>query len=632
MTDNQKTTVIKVCPRCGREDDKGTIVCPVDGTALMTKKVDPLIGKTIADKYEILSSLGKGGMSIVYKGKHKLMDRIVAVKLLRPELVAIPQLVERFKRESKAISTLRHPNIVAVFDFGLMQDATPFLIMDYLEGKTLDKVLKEEGKLDIHRACALVAEAADGLAHSHHAGIVHRDIKPSNLLLRKEPNGKETLTIFDFGIAKLLSQDGQTIHKLTASGEIFGSPLYMSPEQSEGEGIGTKSDIYSLACVLHELLLGKPPFRGETPVETIMLHMSEPVKPFNQIDPNNNIPEELELVIVKALSKKPEDRFKTIEEFKDAVLAAIKDVPTEDQIDSSLHSAVPFDGDESHGDHGDNAANTPARPELPRPCEKSGAGSKIAKIATALIVVAGIAAVGMFGLKQYNEHQENQTKSPTETTKPADTNGGGTKPGDTKTDETPKANDPALLNGGKEKQTEDNKALIEAAKLKPLSDMRFLGITAPEPLNWPMNVQNAKLITERPEPLLKEPDETLVGNGRRKPGGNFVAFEVSPSELEPKEAAEGIFRNYFSDKAADWRYRVDHMKNGTGDKESFLMQEIRYRAEDGDNIAPNVKQFMVYFKDGKSLIAVQFYPTHATYDEIMQLIKAILPSIRDAIY
>ena len=371
MTDSQRSTNIKVCPRCGREDDRGNIVCPEDGTAL--KKQDKLIGTTIAEKYEILSRLGRGGMSIVYKGKHKLMDRIVAVKLLRPELVAIPQLVERFKRESKAISTLRHPNIVTVFDFGLIKDAhsTPFLIMDYLEGRTLDEVLKEEGKLNLTRAVELFSASCDALAHTHEMGIVHRDIKPSNLLLRKEPNGSETLTIFDFGIAKML-QGESSVHKLTASGEVFGSPLYMSPEQAEGEVIDHRTDIYSLACVLHESILGKPPFKGETPLETIMMHMSEPVKAFDETSPGVSVPPALEQVITKALAKKPAKRYQSINEFRDAVAEAMKTiapvVPTApgyspvhgDNTDPNLRFA-------SFSDHGDNSMNNPALPSSTPP-------------------------------------------------------------------------------------------------------------------------------------------------------------------------------------------------------------------------------------------------------------------------
>ncbi|MCB9469253.1 MAG: protein kinase [Candidatus Obscuribacterales bacterium] len=308
MTDSQRSTNIKVCPRCGREDDRGNIVCPEDGTAL--KKQDKLIGTTIAEKYEILSRLGRGGMSIVYKGKHKLMDRIVAVKLLRPELVAIPQLVERFKRESKAISTLRHPNIVTVFDFGLIKDAhsTPFLIMDYLEGRTLDEVLKEEGKLNLTRAVELFSASCDALAHTHEMGIVHRDIKPSNLLLRKEPNGSETLTIFDFGIAKML-QGESSVHKLTASGEVFGSPLYMSPEQVSAKEIGAASDVYSLGCVIFEALAGKPPYRGDSANETMLMHKKNPVPdlPVNEFH-GEAIPPTLASLVRDCLDKDPENR------------------------------------------------------------------------------------------------------------------------------------------------------------------------------------------------------------------------------------------------------------------------------------------------------------------------------------
>ncbi|MEZ4543972.1 MAG: serine/threonine-protein kinase [Cyanobacteriota/Melainabacteria group bacterium] len=451
MTDSQRSTNIKVCPRCGREDDRGNIVCPEDGTAL--KKQDKLIGTTIAEKYEILSRLGRGGMSIVYKGKHKLMDRIVAVKLLRPELVAIPQLVERFKRESKAISTLRHPNIVTVFDFGLIKDAhsTPFLIMDYLEGRTLDEVLKEEGKLNLNRAVELFSAACDALAHTHEMGIVHRDIKPSNLLLRKEPNGSETLTIFDFGIAKML-QGESSVHKLTASGEVFGSPLYMSPEQAEGEVIDHRTDIYSLACVLHESILGKPPFKGETPLETIMMHMSEPVKAFDETSPGVSVPPALEQVITKALAKKPAKRYQSINEFRDAVAEAMKTiapvVPTApgyspvhgDNTDPNLRFA-------SFSDHGDNSMNNPALPSSTPPMKKSGKLSPIVIGAGVSLVLAVCAAGALIGFNQISgsnplivsEQKDPEKKDPKEAgdekpkekTKPVTTEAGAAGDADT---------------------------------------------------------------------------------------------------------------------------------------------------------------------------------------------------------
>ncbi len=287
---------------------------------------DPLIGQVIAEKYEILSLLGKGGMSVVYKAKHNMMNRMVAVKMLRPELVAVPQLLQRFKQESNAVSALRHPNIVTVFDYGLMSaTGTPYLIMDYLEGDTLADILKRDKTLTAERAIPMFAQACDALAHAHDQGVIHRDIKPANLLIRTEKNGEESLTVFDFGIAKLLGQDGSTIHKLTTSGEVFGSPLYMSPEQCGGEHITKKTDIYSLACVFFECLCGKPPLGGTSPMETLMKHVNEDPPMLSEVLPPErdiSIPEALEDAIMQALAKDPAERQMDMREFRDQILEA----------------------------------------------------------------------------------------------------------------------------------------------------------------------------------------------------------------------------------------------------------------------------------------------------------------------
>ncbi|MBZ0188375.1 MAG: serine/threonine protein kinase, partial [Candidatus Obscuribacterales bacterium] len=334
----------KTCPKCGHEDNTGLPVCPIDGTAMKSKKTpakDKFIGTTIAEKYQILSLLGRGGMSVVYKARHLLMDRLVAVKMLRQDLVSVPQLLERFKQESKAVSALRHQNIITVYDFGLLTDGTPYLIMDYLEGKTLSQIMKEEKHLSPERAMPLFAQACDALAHSHSRGVVHRDIKPGNLLIQYEADGTESLTIFDFGIAKMLGQDGSTINKLTSSGEVFGSPLYMSPEQCSGEKMDGRTDIYSLACVFHELILGQPPFKGDSPMDTLMRHLNDPVRPFATVAPDVPLPPRLEHVIAKALSKDPMDRYQTMIEFRDEILdAAGLQLPSRLMQSSSGHQTV----------------------------------------------------------------------------------------------------------------------------------------------------------------------------------------------------------------------------------------------------------------------------------------------------
>lgn len=616
-----KATKIKVCPKCGLEDDKGNAVCQVDGTILKSK--DKLIGTVIADKYEIMSPLGKGGMSMVYKAKHKMMDRVVAVKLLRPELCAIPQLVERFKNESRAISSLRHPGIVAVFDFGLMKNATPFLVMDYLEGETLDKVLKEQEKIELKEAVNLVASACDALNHSHTKGIIHRDIKPSNLLVRVETNGKKTLTIFDFGIAKMLSQDGQTIHKLTSSGEIFGSPLYMSPEQSEGAKIDARSDIYSMACVLHEMILGKPPFRGETPVETIMMHMNEEAKPFTEFDPDHGIPAELEAAIHKALSKSADERFQSISEFHDTIIDAATKVQApepEPSLTMSAELELP-----APNDYGDNAANTPISGNdfsKSRGIARGGTSSGISlahttKVAAALVFVVLCTGGIYVSLTHFanNSSFEYQTG---ETPKPVDDTTGGDK---TKAPPV-KVEEPAA-SGETEMTIEELLKVLDVKKVNQHEQLRLLA--APKTLDWTIDLSD-KVISKRPKPLKRESLDAPEPGVHQTAKYRILVFEVAPQDVSSSMIAIGMYKKFFSKEALAWHEISVNLSKKYKD---LVIQEIQYDKAAGTK--ENVKQFMVYFREGKRLIAVQFIPQRATYEEMLSVIDSYLPVLEGAI-
>ncbi|MCW5821768.1 MAG: serine/threonine protein kinase [Cyanobacteria bacterium TGS_CYA1] len=318
MTQSAGSETRMTCPKCGLVAGAGVTLCPKDGTKLADYSNDPFVGRIIEQKYEIISPIGEGGMSVVYKAKHLLMDRFVAIKMIRPEYATMSQLIERFKQETKAVSSLRHPNIVTVFDYGFLPDQTPFLIMDYLEGKVLNQLIKQEKTMHWERAVLLFSQACDALAHSHERGVVHRDIKPSNLLVRPELEGAESLTIFDFGIAKLLNPDGK---KLTNVGEVFGSPLYMSPEQCSGDMIDPRTDIYSLACVIYEALVGVPPLVGGKPIETIMKHISDMPRRLSEVRPDLNIPPRLEEMVMTALSKAPIDRQPNMITFRNELLS-----------------------------------------------------------------------------------------------------------------------------------------------------------------------------------------------------------------------------------------------------------------------------------------------------------------------
>src|SRR4030095_3436452 len=216
-------------------DETGPASVSFDGPATTGSqgawKPESLVGTSIADKYEILSVLGQGGMSVVYKARHLLMKKAVAIKVLLPQLVLNPQSLKRFQQEASASSSLSHPNVITVYDFGVSAQGLPYLVMDLLYGDSLADEVKNNGPLEVGRALKIFIQAADALYEAHRKGVIHRDLKPSNIMLVSTDTSADIVKIVDFGIAKVLPQEGDDVQKLTQTGEIFGSPYYMSPEQ-----------------------------------------------------------------------------------------------------------------------------------------------------------------------------------------------------------------------------------------------------------------------------------------------------------------------------------------------------------------------------------------------------------------
>lgn len=300
---------------CGREFDWETTICPDDNTPLTALgEEDQLVGTTLADRYEIMEVIGGGGMGLVYKARHKLMNRIVAIKMLHKHMISSKDTLKRFQLEAQAASCLSLPNILTVYDFGLTNEGQPYMVMDYLEGTSLSDVLEKEHHLDPDRAVNIFIQACAGLAHAHQKGVLHRDIKPSNIMLVNFGDQADFVKIVDFGIAKLLNQGEPG--ELTKTGEVYGSPSYMSPEQCRGKETDARSDIYSMGCVMYRSLTGRPLFAGDDIIELLFKQVSETPEPF---DPDLHIPHDLEVAVFKALAKDPNDRYATMNDFKDAL-------------------------------------------------------------------------------------------------------------------------------------------------------------------------------------------------------------------------------------------------------------------------------------------------------------------------
>ncbi len=313
---------LRVCLTCNKEFMHDMDACPDDGGPLVLAQRDPLIGSIFADKYEILSVLGEGGMSKVYKARHKFMDRVVAVKLLHEHLVSDSLALQRFEHESKAASSLSHQNIVTVHDFGRTKSGQAYFVMDCLEGESLADVLARDVRLPLAESISIFKQTCEGLEHAHKKGVVHRDLKPSNLVLMKNDDGTTQVKIVDFGIAKLMPKDGKPRQNITQTGEIFGSPLYMSPEQCNSKNMDHRSDIYSLGCLMYETLAGVPPLMGENFVNTVVKHINEAPPPFSQTAPEANVPPQVEACIMKCLEKEPYNRYQSASEVRQSLLDA----------------------------------------------------------------------------------------------------------------------------------------------------------------------------------------------------------------------------------------------------------------------------------------------------------------------
>jgi serine/threonine protein kinase len=320
--DKTLVTLNRQCPNCRGMYANSIAVCPTDGMLLMPVQADANIGTLFADKYRIIEELGRGGMSIVYKGAHEIMKRPVAVKLMQRELSSNPISVRRFQQEAEAAGSLSHPHVITIFDFGVTATAQPYLIMDLVRGTTLSEELKSIGKLPPARALKIFCQICEALEHAHQRGVVHRDLKPSNVMLVPHESDVDYVKVLDFGIAKIMSSDGEKGSNLTTSGEIFGSPLYMSPEQCKGSDIDYRTDIYSVGVMLYEMLTGKPPISGLTYIETIQMQISTPPRPFNSVSPDAKIPSVLESIVFKAMAKKREERYQSMKDFHEALIAA----------------------------------------------------------------------------------------------------------------------------------------------------------------------------------------------------------------------------------------------------------------------------------------------------------------------
>lgn len=307
------------------------LIAPLDN--LEQQAATFLPGQIIGGRYKILSLLGRGGVGSVYLVEQVFLKQELALKVLDGKQILNDAQVRRFQMEAKAANSLNHPSLVMVHDFGVLENEQPYLVMEYIKGVNLTEFIKANGTLDPQLATLIFSQLSLGMAHAHKKSIIHRDIKPSNIMLSESmiPGTPGSAKIVDFGIAKLALDEGGEIQSLTRTGEIFGSPLYMSPEQCSGGTIDQRSDIYSFGCALFEALTGTPPHFGSNPLRTLMLHVSEPAPLLREASLGQQFPDALEKIVQKLLKKAPSERYQNFDDVANDLTAIYSQnvVPTQ---------------------------------------------------------------------------------------------------------------------------------------------------------------------------------------------------------------------------------------------------------------------------------------------------------------
>jgi hypothetical protein len=307
------------CPRCGRCEESGTALCPADGAPLQPV---PSVPRVVDNKYRIEQLLGRGGMGAVYRARDMRLDRLVALKVVRADLLGDPEARRRFRREAQIVARLQHPSIVSVFDYGTFADGGAYLVMELVRGEDLRRVLQREGRLEPLRAIAILSPVCAAIDAAHRDGVLHRDLKPENILL---PGGDMAAKVLDFGVAKVMADRAEPATgaeagtMVTAAGILVGTPAYMAPEQFHGSSPDARTDVFSLGVIAYEMLSGELPF-GRGSLADVVLSQARGVRPM----PPGNVPPSLDLAVRSALETDPERRPPTAQAFAHLLVAAVE--------------------------------------------------------------------------------------------------------------------------------------------------------------------------------------------------------------------------------------------------------------------------------------------------------------------
>ncbi len=325
---------MKVCATCDAEYADTERFCPRDGTALRSRgQSADLVGSVIAERYHVLRKLGEGGMGQVYLVEHLRMRRKSAVKVMHPGMTTDADAISRFNREAANACQIDHPNVAAIYDFGESADGIVYLAMEFIEGESLARVVASRGALSAVRAADVTRQVADGLDAAHRHGIIHRDLKPDNILVGTHHDGRDRVKVVDFGISKAPLAEGQTV---THTGQIVGTPDYMSPEQLAGETLDQRSDIYSLAIVTFNMLTGALPFQSNSAQTSMLLRLTERPRRLSEARPDLAWPDDVQRVLDRAMDLDVARRYVAASEFA----SALSDVTGRIPVGSSTSTDV----------------------------------------------------------------------------------------------------------------------------------------------------------------------------------------------------------------------------------------------------------------------------------------------------
>lgn len=315
-----------ICSRCGSRwnspDDCPLCKAPVRSLSAAEGSDDPLVGTTLLNRYQLMALIGRGAMGAIFRAFDKTTERQVAIKVLKKALIRDDELIQRFEAEAETLRRLQHRNLIAVRDFGITTSALqPFIVMEYVDGETLASLIGDLTYIPADRLIPIMVQTCSALVHAHEQGILHRDIKPANIMVIDTPRERDLVKLLDFGLVKTMDNAYAGVSALdtNAGGDPVGTPLYMSPEQTRGEKLDARSDIYSLGVVMYECLTGMPPITGSGIFEIMQRQCNYVPPPMSEMRPFLRIPAELETIVARCIRKERSARYNSVFEVQEAL-------------------------------------------------------------------------------------------------------------------------------------------------------------------------------------------------------------------------------------------------------------------------------------------------------------------------